>query len=81
MLNRDASYTPFAESATQTTRLSAIKLRRQLHVCRRRLRSRTGTLWCAPLLGVGCPAAVGFVNRVIANARRKFAGPNDDCKA
>jgi len=34
-----------------------------------------------PLSGVGCPAAVGFVNRVIAKARRKFAGPNDDCKA
>jgi hypothetical protein len=34
-----------------------------------------------PLLGVGCPAVVGFVNRVIGNARRKIAGPNDDCKA
>jgi hypothetical protein len=34
-----------------------------------------------PLLGVGCPAAVGFVNRVIAKARRQIAGPNDDCKA
>jgi len=45
--NRDASYTPFAESATPATRLIALKLRRQLHVCRRRLRSRTGTLWCA----------------------------------
>ena len=45
--NRDASYTPFSESATRTTRLSAPNLRRQLHVCRRRLRSRTGTIWCA----------------------------------
>ena len=45
--NRDASYTSFAESATRTTRLLALKLRRQLHACRRRLRSRTGTLWCA----------------------------------
>lgn len=45
--NRDASYTSFSESATPTTRLSALKVRRQLHVCWRRLRSRTGTLWCA----------------------------------
>ena len=45
--NRDASYTPFSESATRTTRIRRWKLRRQLHVCRRRLRSRTGTLWCA----------------------------------
>jgi hypothetical protein len=45
--NRDASYTPFSESATRATRLSALKLRRQLHVRRCRLRSRTGTLWCA----------------------------------
>ncbi len=45
--NRDAGYTPFAESATRPTRLSALKLRRQLHMSRRRLRSRTGTLWCA----------------------------------
>ena len=71
----------FAESATRTTRIRRLGPRRQLHVCRCRLRSRTGTLWCFPLLGVGCPAAVDHVNRVIAKARRQIAGPNDDCKA
>ena len=45
--NRDASYTSFSESATRTTRIRCLGPRRQLHVGRRRLRSRRGTLWCA----------------------------------
>jgi len=34
-----------------------------------------------PLLGVGCPAAVDFVNRVIATPGAKSPQRNDDCKA
>ena len=66
----DANYTPQRhQTATPATRVPApVAITDQYAMVR-------------PLLGVGCPAAVGFVNRVIANARRKFAGPNDDCKA
>ncbi len=73
--NRDASYTPFGESATRTTRLSALEPRRQLHVCGRRLRSRTGTLRFAYKSGVGCPAVVDFVNVSSPNLGAKSPGP------
>jgi hypothetical protein len=33
------------------------------------------------LSGVGCPAAVDFVNRVIARLGAKSPWLNDDCKA
>jgi hypothetical protein len=33
------------------------------------------------LLGVGCPAAVDFVNRVIATLGAKSPQRNDGCKA
>jgi len=66
----DATYTPQRpQTATPTTRVPAPVAITDRYVMVR------------PLLGVGCPAAVGFVNRVIANARRQIAGPNDDCKA
>ena len=66
----DANYTPRRlQTATPTTRVPApVAITDRYAMVR-------------PLLGVGCPAAVDFVNRVIANARRQIAGPNGDCKA
>jgi hypothetical protein len=66
----DANYTPQRpQTATPATRVPAPVAITDRYVMVR------------PLLGVGCPAAVDHVNRVIGKARRKFAGPNDDCKA
>jgi ElaB/YqjD/DUF883 family membrane-anchored ribosome-binding protein len=59
----DANYTPQRhQAATPATRVPAPVAITDRYVMLR------------PLLGVGCPAAVGFVNRVIANPGAKSSG-------
>jgi hypothetical protein len=77
--NCDAIYTPSPEIATSSTRVCHLKVRRQLHVSFF-LRLGNSTLWFRPLLGVGCPAAVDFVNRVIVTLGAKSPRRNGDGK-